>query len=127
MLLQMVLQFLLIPQTTSVSIYNSISKNSIIIEDISIPSRLKVIKNKTEIENIRNVMIKDGVALTRFFYWLENNHGKMPMTEILYLISFSGSDYRRRIFLGHHLLQSRHLMRTVLFRIILLVQVPGRR
>jgi Xaa-Pro aminopeptidase len=69
------------PATTSVSIYNSISKKSAIIEEISIPSRLKSIKNKTEILNIGRTMIKDGVALTKFFYWFDNNHGKLPMTE----------------------------------------------
>ena len=33
--------------------------------------RLKAIKNKTEIKYIKNAMIKDGVALTRLFMWLE--------------------------------------------------------
>jgi Xaa-Pro aminopeptidase len=69
------------PATTSVALYNSISGKSKIIEDISIPTRLKSIKNKTEIANIGYVMIKDGVALTRFFYWFDSNHGKFSMTE----------------------------------------------
>lgn len=69
------------PATTSVALYNSLSKKSKIIEDISIPSRLKSIKNKTEIVNIGNTMIRDGVALTRFFHWFDSNHGKLPMTE----------------------------------------------
>jgi Xaa-Pro aminopeptidase len=69
------------PATTSVALYNSISGKSKIIEDISIPARLKSIKNKTEIANIGYVMIKDGVALTRFFYWFDSNHGKFSMTE----------------------------------------------
>ncbi len=71
------------PATTSVSLYNSISSKSKIIETISIPARLKAIKNKTEIENICNVMIKDGVALTKFFCWFDFNNGKLPMTEKL--------------------------------------------
>ncbi|MBP1665287.1 MAG: peptidase [Bacteroidetes bacterium] len=69
------------PASTSVALYNSIRDRSKIVESISIPGRLKSIKNKTEIENLGNVMIKDGVALTRFFYWFDNNHGKLPMTE----------------------------------------------
>jgi Xaa-Pro aminopeptidase len=72
---------LLNPQSVSVSIYNSISLNAKIIEDLSIPSRLKAIKNKTEIENLYRVMVKDGVALVKFFFWFENNHGKIMMTE----------------------------------------------
>ena len=69
------------PLATSVSLYNSISEKSIIIENITIPSRLKAIKSKTEIENICNVMVRDGVALTKFFYWLDFNSGKLPVTE----------------------------------------------
>jgi Xaa-Pro aminopeptidase len=69
------------PQATSVEMFNSISNNSRTIEDISIPTRLKSIKNKTEIGNIANVMIKDGVALTKFFHWFNSNHGREPMTE----------------------------------------------
>jgi Xaa-Pro aminopeptidase len=69
------------PATTSVALYNSISGKSKIIEDTSIPAKLKSIKNKTEIANIGNVMIKDGVALSRFFYWFDYNHGKISMAE----------------------------------------------
>jgi Xaa-Pro aminopeptidase len=51
-------------------------------EDISIPTRLKAIKNRVEQENISRVMVKDGVALTKFFFWLENNSGSIPMSEL---------------------------------------------
>jgi Xaa-Pro aminopeptidase len=69
------------PQATSVELFNSIPKNSKHIEDITIPACLKSIKNKTEIANISNVMIRDGVALSKFFHWFENTHGREPMTE----------------------------------------------
>jgi Xaa-Pro aminopeptidase len=72
---------LLSPSKTSVALFNSIPGRFRIIEDISIPSRLKAIKNKTEIENIGKVMVKDGAALTKFFYWIENDLGIVPMTE----------------------------------------------
>lgn len=75
------LSVMLNPLTTSVSIYNSLSKISYITEDSSIPSRLKAIKNKTEIANIGEVMVNEGVVLTKFFYWLENNLGKVPLYE----------------------------------------------
>lgn len=41
-----------------------------------IPRHLKAIKNNTEIGHIRHAMIKDGVALTRLFRWLEAEHSK---------------------------------------------------
>ncbi|WP_421940157.1 aminopeptidase P family protein [Pedobacter sp.] len=43
---------------------------------------LKSIKNSKEIENTHYSMIQDGVALTRFFKWLEENIGKTKITEI---------------------------------------------
>jgi Xaa-Pro aminopeptidase len=73
---------LITPGTTSAALYNSIPGGMKIVEEISIPSRLKVIKNRVEIENIGNVMVKDGVALTKFFYWMEQNLGSIPMTEL---------------------------------------------
>lgn len=70
------------PATISVTIYNLISSRSKIIEDLSIPTRLKAIKNMTEIENIGKVMVKDGIALTRFLHWFYNIHGKLQTTEV---------------------------------------------
>lgn len=70
------------PATTSVALCNLIPDKLKIIEDISIPTRMKAVKNKTEIVNIGKVMIKDGVALTKFFYWIENDLGVVPMTEV---------------------------------------------
>ena len=73
---------LLSPGTTSASIFRSIPRKVRILEEVSIPTRLKAIKNETEIKNIREVMIKDGVALTRFFIWLGKNVGKERITEL---------------------------------------------
>ena len=43
---------------------------------------MKAIKNPVEIENIKKAHIKDGVAMTKFIYWLKKNIGKIPMDEI---------------------------------------------
>ncbi|MDO5540855.1 MAG: aminopeptidase P family protein [Eubacteriales bacterium] len=52
-------------------------------KDIQSPVMLmKAVKNPREMENIRNAHIKDGVAVTRFIYWLKNNAGKEKITEI---------------------------------------------
>ncbi len=42
----------------------------------------KAIKNNTEIENMRKAHIKDGVAVTKFMYWLKKNVGRIDITEI---------------------------------------------
>ena len=73
---------LLTPETTNASLFTSISDKVTIVKDISIPTRLKAIKNGIEIENIRNVMVKDGVALTKFFFWLEKNIENLTITEL---------------------------------------------
>ena len=43
---------------------------------------MKSIKNDVELENLRRVHVKDGVAVARLMYWLKQNVGKIPMTEI---------------------------------------------
>ena len=73
---------LITPGTTSAALYNSIPAGMKITEEISIPTRLKAIKNKVEIENIGKVMVKDGVALTKFFIWIEQNSGSVLMSEL---------------------------------------------
>ena len=44
--------------------------------------KLKAVKNKVEMNGVRKAMMKDGIALTRFFMWLEKNVGKEKLTEI---------------------------------------------
>lgn len=70
------------PGSTNTWLYRSIPSFCKIIEGISIPAKLKAIKNPVEIEHIKNTMVKDGVALTRFFFWLERTIGKQKITEI---------------------------------------------
>lgn len=44
--------------------------------------KLKSIKNEVEMAGYRRAMVKDGVALTRFFKWLEENIKSGKQTEI---------------------------------------------
>ncbi len=73
---------LLSPATTSAALRMAVPRDVKIMEELSIPTRLKAIKNKTEIKNLSEVMVKDGLALTRFFYWLEKSLGHEPITEL---------------------------------------------
>lgn len=56
---------------TNVSLFDALPPGCTIIEGISPANQLKSTKNETEIEGFRRVVVKDGVALTRFFKWLE--------------------------------------------------------
>jgi len=53
-----------------------------VVNTLSPVTALKSIKNNVEIEGVRNAMIKDGVALTRFFIWLESNVDSGSLSEI---------------------------------------------
>ena len=56
---------------TNVALYNAIPKSCVIVEGISPANHLKSVKNTTEIKGYRNAMVKDGIALTKFYRWLE--------------------------------------------------------
>ena len=43
---------------------------------------LKAIKNKTEISNTKIAHLFDGIALTKFIFWLKNNYRKTKITEV---------------------------------------------
>lgn len=59
------------PAKTNISLYNALPKGCTIIEGITPANHLKSIKNETEIKGFRNATVKDGIALTRFYIWLE--------------------------------------------------------
>lgn len=84
---------LLDPAKVNYQISQSISDEIEQIEDTNPTIYMKAIKNEVELENLRKAHIKDGVAFTKFMYWLKTNIGKIPMDEI------SAADYleqRRR-------------------------------
>jgi Xaa-Pro aminopeptidase len=64
---------------------------------------LKAVKNKTEIEGIKRCMVRDGVALTKFFFWLFQNVPAGGITELsaqaeLKKIRSTGENYRDESF-----------------------------
>lgn len=55
----------------------------IAIVDETNPSQLpKATKNGVEVANMKKAHIKDGVAVTKFMYWLKQNVGKVEITEL---------------------------------------------
>ncbi|WP_312668318.1 aminopeptidase P family protein [Tissierella praeacuta] len=63
-------------------LYKAIPSQCKIINGMDITTRLKGMKNSTEIRNQRNAYIKDGVALVKFLYWLDKSVGNIPVTEM---------------------------------------------
>lgn len=66
----------------SYATYNTISDTCEVLDDDNPCGLMKLIKNQTELENIRKAHIKDGVAATRFMYWIKSNCGKTQITEL---------------------------------------------
>lgn len=64
-------------------LYNTIPDGCRIIDMPSPADLMKSIKNDTEVQGIRNAMERDGVALVRFFMWLEKAVPGGNVTEIM--------------------------------------------
>jgi Xaa-Pro aminopeptidase len=73
---------LLAPGTTPAVLWRSVARKVKVVEDLSIPMRMKAIKNSTELKNLGEAMLQDGVVLTRFFYWLERSVISGLVTEL---------------------------------------------
>ncbi len=43
---------------------------------------MKAMKNPVELENIRQAHIKDGIAITKFMYWIKTRYDKEDITEL---------------------------------------------
>lgn len=69
------------------AICQNINHNIKIIDEVNPTVLYKAIKNPVEIENLKKAHIKDGVAFTKFMYWVKNKVDTCHMTEI------SASDY----------------------------------
>ncbi len=66
---------------TNQAVLKNIQAGTQVINALSVPCRLKAIKSEGEVKNIREAMKRDGVALVEFLFWIENNLGKIPVTE----------------------------------------------
>ncbi|MDO4880595.1 MAG: aminopeptidase P family protein [Capnocytophaga sp.] len=74
-------QKILISANANETIFQTLQGNNECIEAEPISQLLKAVKNKTELEGFRSAMVKDGVAMVNFLYWLENQVGKEEMDE----------------------------------------------
>lgn len=70
------------PRRMNYALYNNIPENVKTVKQENPTVLMKAVKNDVEIENIRKAHIKDGVAHTKFMYWLKNTVGKEVITEL---------------------------------------------
>ena len=64
------------------AIYNNIPSEVEKINESNPTMLFKAVKNEVELDNIRNCHIRDGVAMTKFMYWIKNNVGKIDIDEV---------------------------------------------
>lgn len=69
------------------SIYHNLNQSVKIICEDNPTVLMKAIKNPVEIENLKKAHIKDGLAFTKFMYWLKTSIGNEEITEV------SAADY----------------------------------
>src|SRR5690606_38373336 len=70
------------PRRTCYALYDAVPDTVAVVEDTNPSTNYKAVKNAVEVAHMRETMVKDGVAMTRFFKWLEENVGVEPITEL---------------------------------------------
>lgn len=63
-------------------ICSELNKNIQVINKPNPTELMKAVKNPVEVDNTRLAHVKDGVAVTKFMYWLKTNIGKIEITEL---------------------------------------------
>ncbi len=77
------LQSLMInPAKTCYSIYSAINPDCVVLRDDSPVTLLKAVRNQQEIAGMRQSMIRDGIAMTKFLKWLEETVPGGEVTEL---------------------------------------------
>lgn len=75
-------KILLERKKASFAVCESIDASCRIIDEMNPCATMKAVKNATEIENMRRAHLKDGIAVTKFMYWLKHTIGTCDMTEM---------------------------------------------
>lgn len=72
---------LLEPAKVNFALFKSVGGSNHVIEAMNPTSMMKAVKNSVEMENMRKAHLKDGVALTKFIYWIKKNAGTRTISE----------------------------------------------
>ena len=74
-------QNVLISPNSNQSIFEALKTDNKFVKAAVPGNLMKAQKNETELEGFRKVMVRDGVAMVKFLYWLTHNAGKETMNE----------------------------------------------
>ncbi len=70
------------PENISYSLMKLVSKRTDIVEEANPTEWYKAVKTEKELEQIRDIYAEDSAAVCKFIYWVKQNIGKIPMTEL---------------------------------------------
>lgn len=68
------------PSKTNTLIHSAIAVKTI--EAMDITTRMKSMKNEIEVQNVRNAMVRDGVAMVKFINWIKKTIKTRNITEM---------------------------------------------
>ncbi|MDQ1161329.1 Xaa-Pro aminopeptidase [Chryseobacterium sp. SORGH_AS 447] len=71
----------LVSPNSNQSIFEALKSDNEFIKAAVPGNLMKAQKNETELEGFRKVMVRDGVAMVKFLYWLTHTAGKETMNE----------------------------------------------
>lgn len=71
----------LVSPNSNQSIFEALKPDNEFIKAAVPGNLMKAQKNETELDGFRKVMVRDGVAMVKFLYWLTHNAGKEAMNE----------------------------------------------
>lgn len=85
-------------RTLNTELYAALAEDNRILNEPSPLLLFRAVKNETEIRNIRNAHVKDGIAMVRFIKWVKETVGEKKMTEVtaqnyLYGLRAAQADY----------------------------------
>ncbi|MCX8523012.1 aminopeptidase P family protein [Chryseobacterium formosus] len=72
---------ILVSPNSNQSIFEALKIDNTFVKAAVPGNLMKAQKNETELEGFRKVMVRDGVAMVKFLYWLAHNAGKEAMNE----------------------------------------------
>lgn len=72
---------ILVSPNSNQSIFEALKIENTFVKAAVPGNLMKAQKNETELEGFRKVMVRDGVAMVKFLYWLTHNAGKEAMNE----------------------------------------------
>ncbi len=64
------------------ALYTEIDAHATVVEGENPTTLAKAVKNETECENFRKAHVKDGVAVTRWMYWMKTRNWDRETTEV---------------------------------------------